>query len=259
MTQESDALQYILDRWVNKFEMPSNKEMAARLGSTKSWVNVRGRLMKDGKLQASDIYEFEPTPDVIERYKKIHAQIEKPLPELVNSPDYFVPVSIPLLGTVKAGTNGFEELVLDEDPSGDSALLPDVSPGQEVYSLAVVGNSMVTDHILPDDLLIVERVSSAEVKENDLIVTKYLNEQFNLDSEEEIKLAIQDPSNFEGPTVKYLSLKQFTTKEKGRLVQQTIYRLSPKDRNPDHTVTTRALQEGTVGRVVALHRPIRRL
>ncbi len=259
MTRENDALQYILVSWVNRSKMPNNKEMATFLGSSKIWVNVRGKLMEKGKLIESDIFDFEISQDVIEDYKRIRAQVKKPLFELTNYPDYFVPASIPLLGTVRAGKDGFDELKFDESPSGDIIMLPDVERGQSVYSLEVVGESMVSDHILPDDLIIIESISLADIKENDLIVAKYLDEKFNEFDDDRVSLAINDPYNFVGPTLKYVNIVEFPKKIGGRSLKERFYRLSPKNRDSAYTIQTRALEESSLGRVVALHRPIRRL
>ena len=182
-------------------------------------------------------------------------------------------VEIPIYGEVRAGKGGPDDLVVDLSPINESLLLPDPYFDQETetYVLQVVGDSMISDNILAGDYIIVEKIPLTQVNEGDLIVARPLKEKYNFDNvrdqneflklEEDFYEASQIEKNYLGYTLKYYHKEEKIIKGKdGRVIKnQTIYRLSPKNRDPEYTIHTLALDENEVGRVVAVHRIIRRL
>ena len=72
--------------------------------------------------------------------------------------DYMPRQTVPLLGRIAAGRP--IEPVEEAEPFTFEELLP-IQPGEDVFMLRVVGESMVEDHITDGDLVLVERADSA--------------------------------------------------------------------------------------------------
>jgi repressor LexA len=72
--------------------------------------------------------------------------------------DYLPRPTVKLLGRIAAGRP--IEAVEDPQPFTLEELLP-IEPGEDVYMLRVVGESMIEDHITDGDLVLVERAQSA--------------------------------------------------------------------------------------------------
>ncbi len=72
--------------------------------------------------------------------------------------DYLPKPTVKLLGRIAAGRP--IEAVEDPEPYTLEDLLP-IEPGENVYMLRVVGESMIEDHITDGDLVLVERASTA--------------------------------------------------------------------------------------------------
>ena len=72
--------------------------------------------------------------------------------------DYLPQPTVRLLGRIAAGRP--IEAVEDPEPYTVDDLLP-IQPGENVYMLRVVGDSMIEDHITDGDLVLVERAATA--------------------------------------------------------------------------------------------------
>jgi repressor LexA len=72
--------------------------------------------------------------------------------------DYLPEPSVPLLGRIAAGRP--IEAIEDADPVTLKDLIP-LKPEDDAYLLRVVGDSMVDDHIMDGDLVLVERTQDA--------------------------------------------------------------------------------------------------
>ena len=72
--------------------------------------------------------------------------------------DYLPQPTVKLLGRIAAGRP--IEAVEDPEPYTLEELLP-IAPGENVYMLRVVGESMIDDHITDGDLVLVERAATA--------------------------------------------------------------------------------------------------
>jgi SOS-response transcriptional repressor LexA len=154
------------------------------------------------------------------------------------------------MGEVQAGTTlGPDDLRVAFSTNTEPLSLPDIEQGQDVFALEVTGESMVSDNILPQDLIVVEKVGIDQIKIGDLIVTRYLKVKFNKLSKAEIDDILSNADNYDGPTLKYLIKKE----------DGVGYVLAPKNRDLRYTIETRQIKVDEIGRVVAVHRTIRRL
>jgi len=77
-------------------------------------------------------------------------------------------VSIPLVGTVKAGVNG---LALEDFEGYTSFLNDDVKKGKDYFALRIKGDSMVNDGINEGDIALIER--DAEFEQGKIYVVAY--------------------------------------------------------------------------------------
>jgi len=99
------------------------------------------------------------------------------------------------------------------------------------------------------------------ISNNDLVVVKYLKEEFNSANEDNFNAAITISDNFRGPTLKYYNeiLVVVGKNKKGEKVEEIRYQLSPKNKDKRYTIVTRHIDSDDLGRVVSVHRTIRRL
>lgn len=280
------ALNTIFEFWKEKHSYPSNIDVSKLLGiSPNIWGNIRRTMIKNGKLIESALWDFELSNDILQKFLENDKKIKEVSSQTVDTQPLVRPaqsilnkqpqkdqkkltvtnrlsVEIPILGQVVAGTDrGPDDLVVDLSPNGETLLLPDIDDGQEVYVLEVQGHSMESDAILPNDYVIVERVSRTEIKNNDLVVVKYLKEEFNSANEDNFNAAITISDNFRGPTLKYYNeiLVVVGKNKKGEKVEEIRYQLSPKNKDKRYTIVTRHIDSDDLGRVVSVHRTIRRL
>ena len=240
-------------------------------------------MMKSGKLIESPVWDFEISNEIFQKFaenKRKRSHVARELgktqetfrlnnpknqrEQKIAIPDKSLkkPVEISIFGQVRAGTTlGPDDLIVDLSPSGDTILLPDIDDGQEIFVLEVQGRSMESDAILPNDYVIVERVSFPMIKDGDLIVAKYLKEEFNFVSEDDFDIAISDESNFAGPTLKYFRQISVNVGKdiKGKSVNEIRYMLAPRNKDKRYTIETRYIDPQDLGRVVSIHRAIRRL
>lgn len=289
--RQQRALKIIYDYWKKNGAYPSNAEMVRLLTDVKDanrWGNTRRAMFKNGKLKKSLVWDFELPDDILvnlkandNRAQEMATTPSKPQTPLartssvlpLSSPSKINPQftprnkslqpgEIPIYGQVRAGTDrGPDDLAVDLSPSGDTLSLPDVDEGRSVFALEVQGLSMVSDSILPNDFVIVERVSFPEIKDGDLIVAKYLKEEFNeITDSDTMDAALDNPNNYKGPTLKYF--RRLLAKNKfsnGQEFEETRYQLAPKNRQPEYTITTRHISSDDLGRVIAIHRMVRML
>lgn len=282
--RQQKALIIIFEYWKEHHSYPSNIEVAKLLDiSPNIWGNIRRAMIQNGKLVNSILWDFELSSDILQKFvfndKKLNeisiqspvikASIQSPSinkqPQkepIKNTLSRKQSVEIPILGQVVAGTDrGPDDLIVDLSPSGETLLLPDIDDGQEIYVLEVQGRSMESDSILPNDYVIVERISSINLKNNDLIVAKYLKDEFNSVNEDEFNYAIKNSDNFKGPTLKYYNQIPVVVEKnkKGEKIEEIRYQLAPKNKDSRYTIITRYIDPDNVGRVVSIHRTIRRL
>jgi len=84
-----------------------------------------------------------------------------------NKPDVSMGLELPVLGFIAAG----QPLEPHTDPSATVAVAPSlVSTRRRAFVLQVRGESMIRDGILDGDYVIVEQVSSDDVKNGDVVV-----------------------------------------------------------------------------------------
>jgi len=283
--RQKDALRLIYDHFKKHGEYPSNIQMAKMLGiSPNQWGNTRRLMVSHNKLSESVTGDFELQADVFESLRQKEEQagklksteeqpkpaiqlplpaktvIEKPKPSKQIKSDVksdvrfpalgITPINIPILGEVQAGTNlGPDDLRVYLSPSEEPLTIPDIEIGQEVFALEVTGESMVSDNILPQDFIVVEKVGIGQIKPQDLIVAKYLQTKYNTASKAKVDAIRNNEDYYDGPTLKYLIKKE----------DGIGYTLAPNNRDPKYTIFTRDLMENNLGRVVAVHRTIRRL
>jgi SOS-response transcriptional repressor LexA len=104
---------------------------------------------------------------------------------------------IQLLGQVSAGTKSGQELVAytrdAEDYSAKSIAIPEVKPNAKIIALEVKGDSMESEGIFENDIVIVELTPNKVPRENTLIIAKYLLRGESIDI---------DP--LRGPTQKFI-------------------------------------------------------
>jgi hypothetical protein len=159
-------------------------------------------------------------------------------------------VEIQLLGAVKAGLGSREDDL--ESYSGEEAVsVPDqVGDPAKYYALRVKGVSMIHENIYPGDLVIVEKVSLLEIGDGDLIVAKYLPNNYINKKLEDINLAV-DAGEVIGPTLKYFSRLKRGDKKR------PSYRLSwqTEAETSEFRIDTPYIENNDLGRVVAVYSP----
>lgn len=84
-------------------------------------------------------------------------------------------VSIPLVGTVKAGVDG---LALEDFEGYTSFLHDDVKPGRDYFALRIKGDSMINDGINEGDIALIER--DAEFEQGKIYVVAHGEEEATL-------------------------------------------------------------------------------
>jgi SOS-response transcriptional repressor LexA len=278
--RQKDALRLIYEYFRETGKYPSNRQIANWLSiSMNQWGNTRRVMIANKKLIESKSGDFKLHADVLDdllqeeqQFDKLKSneeqgkpQIKLPLPDskekkpsqqinvrsdLRSSVREITPAIIELMGEVQAGTTlGPDDLRVAFSTNTEPLSLPDIEQGQDVFALEVTGESMVSDNILPQDLIVVEKVGIDQIKIGDLIVTRYLKVKFNKLSKAEIDDILSNADNYDGPTLKYLIKKE----------DGVGYVLAPKNRDLRYTIETRQIKVDEIGRVVAVHRTIRRL
>jgi len=285
--RQPKAVKIIFEYWKEHHSYPSNVDMARLLDvDANIWGNIKRAMFDNKKLMPSTPWDFELPSDILEKFIDNDKRVNAISAQSTNQQTSFLstqssklnreykkekknaPIStngsieIPILGQVIAGTDrGPDDLIVNLSPSGETLLLPDIDDGQEIYVLEVQGRSMESDSILPNDYVIVERVPRIELKNNDLVVVKYLKEEFNTVEEDVFQNAIVINDNFNGPTLKYynqISVTVGKNKKNGK-IEEIRYQLAPKNKDKKYTIVTRYIDPDDVGRVVSVHRTIRRL
>ena len=285
--RQPKAVKIIFEYWKEHHSYPSNVDMARLLDvDANIWGNIKRAMFDNKKLMPSTPWDFELPSDILEKFIDNDKRVNAISAQSTNQQTSFLstqssklnreykkekknaPIStngsieIPILGQVIAGTDrGPDDLIVNLSPSGETLLLPDIYDGQEIYVLEVQGRSMESDSILPNDYVIVERVPRIELKNNDLVVVKYLKEEFNTVEEDVFQNAIVINDNFNGPTLKYynqISVTVGKNKKNGK-IEEIRYQLAPKNKDKKYTIVTRYIDPDDVGRVVSVHRTIRRL
>jgi SOS-response transcriptional repressor LexA len=285
--RQNDALRIIYDYFKKNGSYPSNLQMAKFLGlDANRWGNTRRWMLEHNKLIVSPTSDFELHPEVFESFRQKEEQLSKlavkpeqekivtqlPLPDKPIKPiepqkilpkalptvisnvrlpeQNIAPSDIPIYGTVNAGTDlGPDDMWVDMKFEGEIITIPEVELGQGIFALEVTGKSMVSDGILPEDYVIVEKVDPGQIKVGDLIVAKYLKKQFNKASKSKVDEIRNNSEYYMGPTLKFLIKKQ----------ERVGYTLAPKNRDKRYTIETRDIKEDEIGRVVSIHRILRRL
>jgi SOS-response transcriptional repressor LexA len=267
------ALQFIYRYWKNhNHEYPTSGEISRALGKTTAqWGNIRTKLIEKGLLKPSLVWGIELTDQgfAVVRENEERDNIQNiPLPIESNqekspvsvvkqafntiksnfeSPTNYV--DIRLFGDVKAGP-GAREDDLEYYSGEETVSVPDqIGDPTRYYALQVQGESMIHENIFPGDIVIVKKIDFGELKEQDLIVVKYLDNKYFNKKAEEINLLIQN-REFLGPTLKY-----FNRLKRGD--KRASYRLSWKTEAEDSKfkIDTPYIAVDEIGLVVAVYSP----
>jgi SOS-response transcriptional repressor LexA len=200
-------------------------------------TNLKRELKNGGYL---DI-DLSPTNKAMQYFEQLQESGKTPRPfQIISS-------QIRIQGQVVAGPiydklDGIEvNLEALDYPSDKFLTLPDISPHRETFALQVSGQSMEHHHIFDGDYVIVQKFGPTEwPRQNEMIVTKYLPEEWMVEDEE------WDSWELAGPTVKVF----FEQVEKGR------WRLGWKKDNKNNywMFYTRKLEP--IGRVVGIYRVV---
>jgi SOS-response transcriptional repressor LexA len=179
------------------------------------------------------------------------------------------PAEMLIHGEVKAGSSDPGDLVVDEylGDGENTLLVPNADPERETYALQVVGTSMEEEGIREGDYIIVESYrDNAEVREGDLIVTKFLPESYINADEEMLLNAIEDPEEYAGPTLKYCYIirNPLSTNYRydGKVQTRNVYRLSQRrvklvegEVDKGSTIITSHIKP--MGKVIGVYRSLR--
>lgn len=268
------ALHLIYRYWqTHDHTYPTSRDIAIALGiSVNQWGGVRKQLIQRGLMKNSPVWKIQFTElglqylqdndsanlDMIEQYSD--RPIEREIQEIEQRKQYTrnstaknfeSNLEIPILGMVMAGP-GDNLKAFDGTETVSIPTLYDLPEVESLTVWQVEGTSMLHEGINPGDYIITKKVNFLEVNEGDLIVAYYLSDEYNKNKykQEDIELAIQDPSNFNGPT-----LKSFRKMEKDR---RPIYELSWRDERDSKDVTklfSRYLDVDQLWKVFAVYSP----
>lgn len=299
--RDSEALSLIYNFWrENNRSYPTSSSVAKKMNiSISHFGNLRRRLFRKELLTKSIVWEFEltekacealesnlnlgenfqtllkenpPVSKIVRKQKQSKPleyidfveNVQQNLRDDADESNLLRALDIPIYGQVRAGKNTeTDDLIVDLSPSGDTLPIPDIDAGQKVYALEVVGDSMLSEHIVEGDYVIVEQVSLMQIKEGDLIVASYLKEKFNTIDQKSFNYATKIPNNYGGPTLKYYS-RSFSNRvlpsgEKEPIHVLSVRRGKDMEINQKNTIRTRYLEPDSIGRVIAVHRSVRRL
>jgi SOS-response transcriptional repressor LexA len=267
------ALQFIYRYWKNhNHEYPTSGEISGALGKkTAHWGNLRIKLIEKGLLKPSLVWGIELTNHgfAVARENEEREKIENlPLPIEVKQQKSSVDavkqvvstlksnfqnptnyVEIRLFDAVKAGP-GTREDDLEYYSGEETVSVPDqIGDPTRYYALQVKGESMIHENIFPGDIVIVKKTDFGEIKEQDLVVVKYLDNRYFNKKADEIELLIQN-REFLGPTLKY-----FNRLKRGD--KRASYRLSWKTEAEDSEfrIDTPYIAVDEIGLVVAVYSP----
>jgi SOS-response transcriptional repressor LexA len=188
-------------------------------------------------------YEEKKARSTTDSVKEVVSTIKS---NLENTSNY---VEIRLFGAVKAGAGAREDDL--EFYSGEETVSVPVQIGDpsKYFALQVKGESMVHENIFPGDIVIVKKVEFGEIKEQDLVVVKYLDNKYFNKKADEIDILIQN-REFLGPTLKY-----YTRLKRGD--KRVSYRLSWKTEaeESEYRIDTPYIAIDEIGLVVAVYSP----
>lgn len=204
---EEEFLKVCYKHYCEYQDFPSTHVLKSELKVGKSWISdLKGKLKKKGLLEEAQSIVLTPT--AFQYMKRLYSYQDEVV-ELSSSPTY-----LPLLGEVRAGETSSDELVAYVDDfaeAGNAPMepIPYASPQKDTFLLKVVGQSMERENILEEDLLIAQKIEKANVRDGELIITKYLPWSYK-DVLSEIP-ADELLSEYKGPVVKYCTVHQQVT------------------------------------------------
>lgn len=151
--KQKETLHFIYKFKRQKGFAPSMRDMAKEFGisSKAAFDRIKG-LKKKGILA---------TDDNISRSAII-------LDEEVIDEDLTV-ISIPILGTVHAGLPNLQEEIFDGEVCINTNLIPR-KKRKQLFAMHVKGNSMIDAGIFDGDIAIIEKITTQEIKDGDIIV-----------------------------------------------------------------------------------------
>ncbi len=225
------ALQIIYLYWKNHDRSyPTSGEVANALGVTSQhWGNLRKSMIEKELLKPSKVWGMEFTEGALATLQKNY-NIGKKLGQYNNNENdkttdvsikdiigevrsnlqsTFNFVEVGLLGGVKAGYGNREDDL--EFYSGDETVsVPDkIGDPEKFYALLVKGESMIHENIFPGDYVVVKKVSLLDIGDGDLIVAKYLPNDYINKSVPKIEQAVEARRN------SWTNTKIFYTSKKG--------------------------------------------
>jgi SOS-response transcriptional repressor LexA len=267
------ALQAIYLFWKNhNHTYPTSSEISRALGlSSASWGNLRNRMIGNGLLKPSRVWGIEftnetfqivrenenrekienlPVPYNDKKGKTIEDSTNKVVTDIsLDLESMFNYVEVRLFGAVKAGLGGREDDL--ELYAGDETIsVPDqIGDPSKYFALQVKGESMVHENIFPGNFVIVKKVEFGEIKEQDLVVVKYLDNKYFNKKTDELEMLIQN-REFLGPTLKY-----YTRLRRGD--KRVSYRLSWKTEaeESEFRIDTPHIALDEIGLVAAVYSP----
>jgi len=270
------ALQIIYRYWSDHDHgYPTSSEIANALDITVNhWDRVRADLVEQGYLKREGLWGIRitgkglgemrandlpmpqlPLPISTKISEQLLLQKQQSINELTSKlkqnsilPDEWS--QVPLFGQVKAGSGArLDDLI--ELPGDETIGIPhQFNDLAHIGTLEVQGVSMVHENVFPGDYVIFEKVDFLKFTDNDLVIVRYLPEEYNQKTREDINLALQDHNILSGPTLKY-----FFREARGD--REPIYRLSWKTeaQKSEFKIHTRYIDPNSCGRVIAVYRP----
>lgn len=205
--KEDEFLDVCYKYYCKYSDFPDTQTLKSALKVKKSRISyLKGQLKQNDFLRDTKSIFF--TEKAFHYMRDKHSYQDKVV-ELSSSPTY-----LPLLGEVRAGETSSDELVAYVDDfaeAGNAPMepIPYASPQKDTFLLKVVGQSMERENILEEDLLIAQKIEKANVRDGELIVTKYLPWSYK-DVLSEIP-ADELLSEYKGPVVKYCTVHQQVT------------------------------------------------
>lgn len=249
--KEEDFLIFVYNYYREYRTPPDTPVLKSHLHVEKTRISDLKTSLKRKKYLDADTSSIILTDKAIQ-YVEEHLAILKGQLDTVAKPLY-----LPLLGEVKAGDVNPEELVaygeyLFEEEDAPTEPIPYIGSGTNTFLLRVVGKSMEREGIFEGDYLITEKIEKSNIKQGDLIVTKYLPwsfAEFVVGS----TLTLDDfEADYRGPVVKYCNVIE----QELDGVKRKIYRLGWRKDTDGSPYTLRALDIQPKGKVIGVYRRI---
>lgn len=242
--RETDFLLLVQKHINENGKAPSNTWLSDELHISKSGVsNLKRKLKEKGFL------------DNMLKESKLTQKAQNLIESLVGRIAIATPITIPLVGNVKAGRTKHDEIVVTL-PSIEDLNLSDITqyrtisiPTQNervIFALEVIGRSMEHENIFDGDIVLVQPININEtITDGELIIAMYLP-PYNENEFEEGSSGNIPIEYFEGPTIKYFYTNPKT--KQARLSWRKSHDLS------EYTTITKEVRP--IGKVIGIYREI---